>query len=399
MDQLDIFFQDKNYDIRKYHDARFMDQKVTPDVLSIIASCILEFVWEGISIEFTTKDIWGSDYANDTIKDIFHKPDVLDEKAQSEYDKFFAQPLRMLWYAGVLSLEKRWWRNIFHIQNRDILYYISIKERNALNFIIKYLFKVLSDSGLWAVFHDFFEENTKEKFILLKNTYEQFIINNTPIKKILEPRRIFTKIINPLAYFYKSKWTQWGGLSKDIIEYDALMYNRKNWRDIKKLKWETREEYELRAIELVRKEADSYNKYTMEKAKKLIRERHARISEVKDEYAAWEATQVHHIFPMHEFPEIKSYAENLILLTPSQHLGKAHPSNSTQYINKDYQLICLLCKSESIEESVELLKDDFYSKDDFITVLNTWTRKENYFATHYSFDAIRWALTRLYHAS
>jgi hypothetical protein len=33
-----------DFDVRKSRDARFMDQKVTPDVLCIIADCVSNFV-------------------------------------------------------------------------------------------------------------------------------------------------------------------------------------------------------------------------------------------------------------------------------------------------------------------------------------------------------------------
>lgn len=38
------FFNDKNFDIRVHHNARWIDQKCTPDVVCIIADCIFETV-------------------------------------------------------------------------------------------------------------------------------------------------------------------------------------------------------------------------------------------------------------------------------------------------------------------------------------------------------------------
>ena len=43
-EQILKFMDHYNYDIRKSHNARWIDQKCTPDVLCIIADCILEFV-------------------------------------------------------------------------------------------------------------------------------------------------------------------------------------------------------------------------------------------------------------------------------------------------------------------------------------------------------------------
>ena len=104
-----------NLDIKKTHDARFMDQKVTPDVLSIISDCVLQYVGEDTLKEFRTKDIWEFNYSNENVKDIFNKPDAMSEYAKSEYDKFFQQPLKMLAYAQILSCEKRGTSNYFKI--------------------------------------------------------------------------------------------------------------------------------------------------------------------------------------------------------------------------------------------------------------------------------------------
>jgi hypothetical protein len=41
---IENYLNEIDFDIRKTNNARFIDQKVTPDVLSIIADCILEFV-------------------------------------------------------------------------------------------------------------------------------------------------------------------------------------------------------------------------------------------------------------------------------------------------------------------------------------------------------------------
>ena len=52
----------------KTHDARWIDQKCTHDVLSMIADCIVEYVdnteaSDRTTIEFTVSDIWHRDYA------------------------------------------------------------------------------------------------------------------------------------------------------------------------------------------------------------------------------------------------------------------------------------------------------------------------------------------------
>ena len=396
VEKINKFLESFDYDIRVSGNARFIDQKVTPDVLYIISNCILDFVENESKDFFSTKDIWESKFANEEVKNIFNKPDVLNSKAKSEYDKFFAQPLKMLEYSKVLNLKKKGNRNYFSVNNYSILEFISYRERNCLTFINLYLKKVLNDSSIWNLFDSFFKENTKANFNTLKDSFVDFMIKYTQIKKVDEPRRIFTKVINPIAYQEKSLGTKGGFLSKDIIGYDELMYNRKNWRDISKVKGETRQEYELRAKDLIDRRKLAYGKFTMSKAKNLISKRYNGISEVQDEFANGEATQVHHIFPRNEYPNIESYVENLILLTPSQHYTKAHPNNNTRKIDKAYQYVCLQSKCDSIQKSKEVTKDGFYSKKDFSFVLNEGIGTDN-FNEYLSFDEIRNNLTEFYH--
>ena len=82
---------------------------------------------------------------------------------------------------------------------------------------------------------------------------------------------------------------------------------------------------------------------------------------------------MHHIFPRHQFPEIADFIENLIALTSGQHLQCAHPAGNTKVINKDYQYICLVNKTESIRKN--LLEDEekniIYNFFDFLKVLDT----------------------------
>ena len=77
------FFSRYDYDVRKSGDARWIDQKCTYDVLSIIADCICEYVDLRGSSEFTVSDIWHSEYARDNVIEIFSKPDP-ELKARNE---------------------------------------------------------------------------------------------------------------------------------------------------------------------------------------------------------------------------------------------------------------------------------------------------------------------------
>ncbi len=395
-EEINNLLNSKNYDIRESHNARFTDQKVTPDVLCIIADCILNLI-EAFPIKknkFTSREIWNLEYTSSNVKMIFSKPGINNQNASNEYDKFFQQPLKMLAYSGVLTESKIGSRCYYKLENEKILNFISIRERNSLKFIQEYLIKVLKDSEIYNEFKNFLERQDRMSFINLKTNYENFIIESTPINGKTEVRRIFTKILNPIAYKFNKKGTIRGTLSLDIITYDQLMYNRKNWRDIQKLNSETRAEYEIRAKNEIRLLEENSFKYTEQKAKNIIRKHYNFISEITDDLSNGLANEVHHIFPSSDFPLIKSYTENLILLTSSQHRTKAHPRSNFSFVDRDYQYLCLITKSKNIE--ISLNQSEFiYSLKDYIFVLNTGF-DSNFFTEEMNFDQIRNKIEELY---
>ena len=385
-EKLIISFLNKyDYDIRKTNDARFMDQKVTPDVLCIISDCVINFleVKKNRTLVFAIKDIWQSEYFNQNVKGIFSKPDANDQTAKHEYDKFISQPLKMLCYSKVLSCQKKH-SNYFKVENYEILEYISLKDKNAFNFLHLYLSKVLKDSNLLNHFDNFRENNSKKEFDFLKSTFVDFIKKHTNIEKNLEPKRIFPKILNIYAVKNQICGTKDGRISTNIMTFSDLLYNRSNWRDKKKDKHKTRKNY----TNLIEQNKDAYDKYSIIKAKNIIKRTHYS-SEVKDDYSIGEATQVHHIFPKSNYPKFASYLENLILLTPTQHLTKAHPNNHTNIISYDYQLLCLIYKSRSIESCIMNKESSIkiYSKEKFIEVINTGLKQR--FHTKTTFKEIR----------
>lgn len=389
------FLNQFDLDVRKSGDARFMDQKCTPDVVCFIADCIMNLDPQG---EFVVQDIWDMPYFIKNASAIFGKPSPKNEKAKHEYDKFIQQPLRMLAYAHVLEMEKRGNVNHYRIANQELLDYISTKERNAYNFLYVYITKVLSDSNILRFFEKFKEECnkgtvTQHDYKELKEKYTRFIIGNTAINGEVEVYRIFTKVINVYSAENDIQGTEKGKLSKDIISFSDLMYNRKNWRDIGKSKSLTRQE--AASAEEIRLQ-EAYDSYQVTKAMNLLRKIQIE-SEVKDQFANGEATQVHHIFPKSMFPEIAHYLENLIKLTPTQHYTKAHPNNHTQTTNKDYQLVCLLAKSQNIEQSIKTVGEKYYRRESFIYVINVGLDAE--LSIKLSFADIRKQLRLLYNAA
>lgn len=393
---INSFLSQFDLDVRKSGDARFMDQKCTPDVVCFIADCLINLDPKG---EFTVQDVWDMQYFIKNASAIFGKPNPKNEAAHSEYDKFIQQPLRMLAYAHVLEIEKRGTANFYRIGNYDILDYIATKERNAYNFLYIYITKILNDSNMIKYFEKFKDVCEKDSEIVkkaefkeLKERYERFIIGNTKINGKVEVRRIFTKVLNVYSAENGIQGTERGRLSPDIIYFSDLMYNRKNWRDIDKAKAQTRQE--ASSAEDI-KQQDAYDSYQVTKAMNLLRKIQVE-SEVKDQYANGEATQVHHIFSKSQFPQIAHYLENLIKLTATQHFTKAHPSNNTQVTNRDYQLVCLLAKSQTIEQSLNTIGEKYYRKESFVYVINVGLDTE--LSMKLSFAEIRTQLRLIYNA-
>lgn len=385
-------------DVRKTHDARFMDQKCTPDVICFIADCIVSSALD-CSKEFTVADIWKAQYFQKNVKAIFNKPHPTDPRARHEYDKFIQQPLRMLAYAHILEMEKRDGTNYYRIINMEILEYIAQRERNTFVFLSCYLHKVLSDSEIIHYFEEYKEKNkqgtvTKDDFNRLKDRYDRFTFGCTAIKTKVEVHRIFPKVLNVYAVENQIRGTEKGRMSMYVFTFSDLMYNRRNWRDLNKDKAITRQEAQEQ-LENNEQQA-AYNAYYVQKAINLLKKIQVN-SEVHDQYGNDEATQVHHIFPKSQFPELAHYLENLIKLTPNQHTIKAHPNNNTSLIDRDYQLTCLLAKADTIEQSLKAVGDKYYRKESFIFVINTGLTAE--LSTNLKFEDIKSSLIQIYNHS
>lgn len=392
IDKISQYLEKFDFDVRKTRGARFMDQKVTPDVLSFIAECILNLPSSKIS--FTVKDIWDSEYFEKNTKAIFSKPSPRNTSAKHEYDKFIQQPLKMLAFANILAAKKDGNVNLYQVVEKDILEYISIKERNAFIFLSQYLVKVLVDSGMIRYFETFKNNQTKENFRLLKQKFIRFIKGNTLINTDVEIRRIFPKVLNIYSVYHNIKGTRSGRLSKSNFTFSDLMYNNVNFRDIGKDKNLTRQEAKS-YVKAVKKQQKEYNKYLIEKARRIIQKKY-QFSEVKDVYGKGGAIHVHHIFSSSGFPQIAHFLENLIKLTADQHLYHAHSKGNTQVINRDYQCVCLIAKSDSIEKS--LGSGEFlYSKNDFIYVVNTGLKAS--LGQNLDFNQIRLQINKIYNAN
>lgn len=326
-----------DYDIRKSGNGRWIDQKVTPDVLSFIADCIYEFVQDNPNKEFTVKDIWCYKPVGDNLRLIFKKPEVTDPKAASEYDKFFGQPLKLLGYSKVLQEEKSGRNNVYKVLNIEVLEYIAIREKNALFFLKTYIEKVLTDSDMMSSFEAFFAKQDLNAYKKVKTQMQEFTIKYTKINGATECNRIFTKVINVMAYFRNAHGTRGGNVSNSIITYDELMYNRLNFRDIyaDKPKGVTRQEYaQNHPVEV----NEAYYHYQSTKAKRFLhifndQNRNGQTEHLETAHMQDKAIHFHHIFPEAIYPEICYFLENIIALTPTQYLNYAHPNGRTQEID------------------------------------------------------------------
>ena len=379
------FLNNKNYDIRIHNNARWIDQKCTPDVICIVADCIINYLDEyGDDVEFTSKDIWFSDYAIQNVHDIFSKVEVDSSSASNEYDKFFGQPIKLFAYAGLLNEDKAGRNNVYKLINREILEFIAIRERNALQFLTLYIKKVIADSGLTSSFDEFFRVQNKDGYNKLKDAFYNYTVTYMEIGSRgssgkTECGRIFTKIINILAFALRKRGTERGHISKYAITYDMLMYNRDNFRDIyaDKPKDIARKDF-LASQHIVINEA--YFSYQSQKVKRRLRKYNdiyrGGLSEMGGDTE--KATHIHHIFSASEFPEISFYLENLIALTPNQHINHAHPNGNTQIIDKDYQHDCLIVKTDSIKDNLENSVEKIYSFSDFLRVLYIGFNEETF---------------------
>ena len=184
-DQIKKFMEHYDYDIRKTGNARWIDQKCTPHVLSIIADCILEFSNSSSEEWFSSLDIWHNEYTIQNVESIFKKPNPDEQKARNEYDKFFQQPMEMFANAGILWKKKVGNKNYYKLWNKMLLEFISIREMNALKFLELYNTKVLKDSGIYKYFEDFFNNPTNDTYEKMKQELRPLKKINNSFKKVL----------------------------------------------------------------------------------------------------------------------------------------------------------------------------------------------------------------------
>lgn len=228
-----------DFDIRKSHDSRYVDQKCTPDIVCFLADCILNIAASHPT--FTANDIWQSQYFKHNCRVVFNKPYADDKRAKNEYNKWFSQPLKLFHTAGILDANLSTRPATYSIKNEELLDYISRRERNSYNFLYCYFSKVLKDSGFWRYFEEYLHNVTENRIAAKNELYDRYyrlISGNTPTQSRLDIYRMFHKVLNVLAAEHNVP----GSSGKEARMFSDLMYNRKNWRDLNKEKSVTRQE-------------------------------------------------------------------------------------------------------------------------------------------------------------
>lgn len=353
------FFSKQDYDLRQTHNGRWMDQKLTADILQFVADCVMQYAEEHPDKPFSATDIWHSDYAQEYI-DAFGKPDLNDSSAKREYDKLFGQPLRMLAAAGVLKEGMSGNTKVYTIAAADVLEFISLSLRNANDFIAEYSERTLRASGLGKQLDRFLKKEDAPSLAELRQAFIALETQYTGIKEALEPRRIFPKVANSVAYRHKTHGIIRGRLSQDIIQMNDILYNRVNFRDQRagKLKGMTRITHQAGAPSRVEQmKNEKLLRYRSDVAKKELKAYNRRSNKGRPEYLGdclpgETAQQAHHILMRSQYPELGYYPENLIMLTPTQHFSHAHPDNNTGMVDPAYQKVLMLAKVSSVEKSI-----------------------------------------------
>lgn len=367
-------------DIRKTGNGRWYDQKVTPDVMAVICDVIMKEIHKNVDkfCPFTIKDIWTSPSFEEVVTNSFSKPSSNHPMESNEYDKFIAQPLRVLEAAGILEREK-WSQgheyNITSSEAKNLITQIS-GEMVACDFLDSYITKTLQESELIGLFEDFWEKQDDPSFHTLKEGYATFIKKHTPIKGDTECNRVFSKVLNICSFIRRKKGVSRGRLSSTEITLHDIRYNRTNWRDdaVGKPKHIPRQIWRINPRVSVSINADPSKGRKIQATVNAIKKYHNYKPEIHDAYSGIESgttikVEGHHIFPKAKYPDFAEVKENIILLTPNQHTSAAHSGPGVYQISEEYQALCLSKKLEVIASCDSDPNCNFYSLTKFSDML------------------------------
>ena len=364
---LEKIFNEVNFRENRKYLARFIDQKTKVDNLKTIASCIIDLGKN----EFSYSDILESEILHNTATAIYHKPSPFNSASQNEYDKFIGHPINTFKYSGLIKKNDSTHYKIIH---KEILNQIGNNEIFSFKFLISFIYYIISQISLREDFDHFINlsknfQAKNEDLTRLKEAFKYKIHTLTPVKNSTEPPRIFVNYLNPLCAKENCFGASRGRLSKTIINYETIKYNQVNFIFENKPKNMPRKQWITKLSQEVESYSDQYS-ILERKCKKEVTDYHNSISEVKDQLSHAKATHSHHIFPKFDYPKYAAIKENLITLTPGQHLERAHPDGKTNLIDPNYQILCLKSKLKSIKKSYESY-DGFYNYSNFINMINS----------------------------
>jgi len=348
------------------------DQKITYDIMKLIITVSLELKDEDLPIN--TRNIIAHETFIETVTTIFNKKKP-EPGNHSEYEKWCSHSLRFLIAAGLLFKEGR--NKPYVILDESFLKLLSNSDYSLIFFIncfyIK-VFKEIFDINILEYIDTFDYQNKDEHEIGIQN-YKKFVLlfvslikKHTNIKNDAEIRRYIAKFMNIILHCNGySILIKDGKLNFKTVHNIDLSYNKSNFRDVNKNKGMTRKEYD--ELEVLCGLEDQNTSTTNEsvKAKKAVRKIHGNNSELDDRFNNNDSSiinHMHHIFSQSTHPSLAGTMENIIAITPDQHLGKAHPNGNTNEMDSDYQVDCLIAKLASIQKHKE------YSIESFINVLN-----------------------------
>lgn len=360
---------------------RFMDQKTTPDIIWSTAYLLRQT--KIASDWFTVQNLWETSTFAEHYESAYGKPDVGHAAARHEYDKVIVQPLKTLAFAGLLEERKSARKLEFVAREPELLAELTESETAAFRFLRDYLLELLAQSDELQSFERYRDSgHTESDYQRLKQRFTEFVLRETRINGRTEVRRIFPKVLNPLAAHWRIPGSYRGHVAKYRQTQPDLSYNQQNARDLGR-----KAKHQPRATVSYAVETSSVSALERSHAA-AVRERGRRSSEVHDALAAGAATHVHHIVPRSMAPELRATRENLILLTASQHNTRAHPDNVTRAIDRAYQIECLLAKADTIEQALAE-HDNFYSVDAFAEVVSHVVGRE---LSAHTIDELRHAI-------
>ena len=355
------------------------EQKTTPDLLWCVAHVILDLTKEDANRVFSDDDVRESSVFNSLMQDYFSKPP--QEEAENEYNKVSSYQLGVLSFAGILdqtgARPKRYRVNVM-----EALEYIAVNDFNATRFLGEYTEKFIQDNGLSDVFENYRRNPNQDNHLHAKEAYWNWARAHTAIKgdDRKHTYRVFNKMFNVFCYKNRLPGEDASNITLGACPYTFLIYNRENFRDKDMPTGMTRQQYYNEVLSEI--DEEGVVETLLQKAKDAVKLKHGNNSEIQDPglgYLPNGGIHVHHILPRHSYSQFSLTKENLISLTPGQHLSRAHIEANTRTINQEFQIICLKKKFEHIRASLDA-GDNFYDLKEFIKILNTcfnWTLDEN----------------------